>query len=167
MSALELGRLFSLMEGVDPEGLFTAALRMSAGDALPQLAGLPPQLAGLEGLAASQMDDGNIKSVADPSGDLQEGGGSTDEDSRGSVGGTGGGGSGHIIPPRTGSINDRKCTKVGGYGMVAGGVGGCMSSEQIWAMPPPPILGAAPTSRTSSWQPLMLVPTYRFCPPCG
>lgn len=120
MSALELGRLFSLMEGVDPEGLFTAALRMSTGagggalDAALGGAGLPNALAGLEGLAASQMEDGGLRSGVEPSGgDGDEGAASTDGDSRGSVGGTGTSGPGHQVPPRTGSINDRKCTKVG------------------------------------------------------
>lgn len=112
MSALELGRLFSLMEGVDPEGLFSAALRMTGGGAAELgaagLAGaLPPAVQGLEGLAASHMEDGMKSGTADGSG-----GTSDEEGSRGSAPNAGGVG-GSMIPPRTGSINDRKCTKVG------------------------------------------------------
>lgn len=111
MSALELGRLFSLMEGVDPEGLFSAALRMTGGGAAELgaagLAGaLPPGVHGLEGLSHPHMDDGVKSGTADGSG------GDSDEDgSRGSAPNAGGG---TMVPPRTGSINDRKCTKVGG-----------------------------------------------------
>ncbi|PRW57535.1 hypothetical protein C2E21_4115 [Chlorella sorokiniana] len=111
MSALELGRLFSLMEGVDPEGLFSAALRMTGGSAAELgaagLAGaLPPAVQGLEGLAASHMEDGVKSGTADGSG-----GTSDEEGSRGSAPNAGGVG-GSMVPPRTGSINDRKCTKV-------------------------------------------------------
>lgn len=136
MSALELGRLFSLMEGVDPEGLFTAALRMSTGAggggmldaALGGTGGLTPALAGMEGLPASQMEDGGLKSGVERSGgggDADEGAASTDGDSRGSVGGTGGAPGGPAVPPRTGAINDCKCTKVGWPCCGAGERGWC------------------------------------------
>ncbi|KAI3438037.1 hypothetical protein D9Q98_000480 [Chlorella vulgaris] len=101
-SALELGRLFSLMEGVDPEGLFNAALRVAGADlgaGLP--AQMPPQLQpGMDGL-----EDGGLKSNG--SGDMGDAS-TDDDDDKGSMGGLGG----PSVPPRTGAINDRKCTKV-------------------------------------------------------
>lgn len=119
MSALELGRLFSLMEGVDPEGLFSAALRITGGGAAELgaagLAGaLPHGMAGLDGLAPSHLEDGVKSGTADGGSQLEGGGSSDEEGSRGSMGGAGnaGGLPPGMVPPRTGSINDRKCTKV-------------------------------------------------------
>ncbi|KAL4452129.1 hypothetical protein ABPG75_007791 [Micractinium tetrahymenae] len=128
-SAVELGRLFSLMEGVDPENLFTAlraaggggdlsqaSLSLPPGFSLPANFSLPPGLEGLSlPLGPMPADDpGPPPAPAAGISAGMEGGGSTDEeeDDRGSVGGTQATGGVHNPPPRTGSINDRKCTKV-------------------------------------------------------
>jgi hypothetical protein len=99
------------LQGVDPEGLLSAALfRSGGGGGDPQLLAsqLPLQLQGMEALAASQLEDA-LK--GEGSGDLHDRGDSTD-DEQGSVGAMGNGGGGATVPPRTGSICDRKCTKV-------------------------------------------------------
>ncbi|KAL4437472.1 hypothetical protein ABPG77_003453 [Micractinium sp. CCAP 211/92] len=132
-SAVELGRLFTLMEGVDPENLFTAlraagggggdlsqaSLSLPPGFSLPANFSLPPGLPGLEGLSlplGSLPADEHGQPAAQAAGVSagMEGGASTDEDEddHGSVGGTQGTGGVHNPPPRTGSINDQKCTKV-------------------------------------------------------
>jgi hypothetical protein len=90
------------VQGVDPEGLFNAALRVAGADlgaGLP--AQMPPQLQpGMDGL-----EDGGLKSNG--SGDMGDAS-TDDDDDKGSMGGLGG----PSVPPRTGAINDRKCTKV-------------------------------------------------------
>lgn len=119
-------------EGVDPENLFTAlraagggggdlsqaSLSLPPGFSLPANFSLPPGFPGLEGLSlplGSLPADDHGPPAAQAAGVSagMEGGGSTDEDEddHGSVGGTQGGV--HNPPPRTGSINDQKCTKVG------------------------------------------------------
>lgn len=126
-------------EGVDPENLFTAlraagggggdlaqgSLSLPPGFSLPANFSLPPGFPGLEGLSLPPGslpadDPGQPAAAAAGVSAGMEGGGSTDdeEDDRGSVGGTQGTGGVQNPPPRTGSINDRKCTKVGCYGQA-------------------------------------------------
>lgn len=150
-------------EGVDPENLFTAlraaggggdlsqaSLSLPPGFSLPANFSLPPGLPGLEGLSlplGSLPADEHGQPAAQAAGVSagMEGGASTDEDEddHGSVGGTQGTGGVHNPPPRTGSINDQKCTKVRGHG----GQAWCDALAQQSRLARR-VLGKAPHTRT-------------------
>lgn len=199
--SLELGRLFSLMEvravswkgtvpipgepgpppphphnaqGVDPEGLFNAALLRAAGGELGA-AGLPTQLTprlqtGLEGLeerGAGRQADGS------PSGDMDGNGSTDDEDDKNSMGGLGGGPP--AIPPRTGCINDRKCTKVGAKAaasLATREITRCQRLPVPPLPPTPPGKPCTPRNRRAAFFPTVQVlpasssaPKYKFVVP--
>ena len=125
----DLGGPGDLLRG----GELGASLQLPPG--LAGLAGLgDPQLAAAQtqaaldaaatGAAAAAAAGGGGHAAGSPSDPHHEGGASSDVDSPGSAAAANGAPS---VPPRTGSINDRKCTQVGGW--AGGWVGGCTGAH--------------------------------------